>query len=152
MTGRAVPRWALSFADLTLLLLGFFVMLYASTANMRDVAASTRAAFGGEASAAALLDGDAAAMFEPGEARLVTPARERLRAIGARATAAGWTLTVESVGRDATAHRFDGWELAAARAAAVARGLQDGGLAEDRVEIAMPSRGPETGQRLTIRH
>ena len=149
MTHLQVPRWAISFADLTMLLLAFFVLLQAG--DSRKVAAAARSAFSNEPAAQPLLHARAADLFEPGEARLNARARDSLIRIGARARPTGKSLIVESSGRDASGARLDEWELSAARAAAVARGL---GVPEQRVTIVMPNeRGAAEGrgQRLTIR-
>jgi hypothetical protein len=140
----------LSLADLALLLLGFFIMLHASDANLRAVTDGTRAAFSGRPPAPLLLDARASALFEPGEARLTPPARVRLLAIGQPAE----NITIESTGKDAGGSRFDSWELAAARAAAVARAMQEAGVPEDKVRIVMASERPgeaPQGQRLVLR-
>jgi flagellar motor protein MotB len=144
----AVPRWAVSFADLALLLLAFFVMLQAG--NARQVAAGARAAFASEAPAGPLLDAAAVILFEPGEARLLPHARARLQGIGRTAAAARRSLLVQSRGLESGARRFDAWELAAARAAAVARAMQEGGMPEHRIELGF-AREPAAGQRLTVR-
>lgn len=152
MTPPALPRWTVSFADLALLLLAFFVLLHAGGA--REVAAGARAAFSSQPAEGPLLDESAASLFEPGEARLKAPAMARLVAIGGTAAAKGRSAVVESRGRDASARRFDGWELAAARAAALARALGEGGLAEERVRIVLPAGrdGEEVReQRLVVR-
>jgi flagellar motor protein MotB len=148
MTPLALPRWTVSFADLSLLLLGFFILLQAG--DRREAAASARAAITGEQAAGPLLDDEADAMFEPGEARLTPQARIRVydiaRVAGAR------ELVVESRGRDGAASRFDAWELAAARTAALARALQEAGVPEARIEIVIaPEQVGEAGQRLTLR-
>ena len=152
MKSRPLPRWTVSFADLALLLLAFFLLLHAGSA--RDVAAAARGAFSSTPAAGPLLDRPAASLFEPGEARLTLSARAQLRGIGRRAAASGGALVVESLGRDPDARRFDAWELAAARAAAVARALSDGGLKREDVRIVLPG-GSETdkqqGQRLLVR-
>lgn len=149
MKAAGLPRWAISFADLALLLLAFFVLLHAGSA--REVAAGARAAFSNGTVAGPLLDAEAATLFEPGEARLRPLAKARLLKIG---SATRTPLVVESVGRDPTARRFDGWELAAARAAALGRALVEGGASEQRIEIVLPRRDRESdrkGQRLTVR-
>lgn len=140
MRAPALPRWAVSFADLALLLLAFFVMLQAG--NARQVAAGARAAFSSGPVAGPLLDAPAAALFEAGEARLLPGARERLHGIGRTAGAAGRALVIQSHGVDRGARRFDAWELSAARAAALARALEEGGLREDRIEIAFAREAP----------
>lgn len=150
MSSALAPRWMLSLADLALLLLGFFIILHASGSNLSAVTEGARAAFSGRPPAPPLLDAPAASLFEPGEARLKEAARARLLALGRQAKA----VTVESAGRDRGANRFDSWELAAARAAAVARTLRDGGAPEDKVRIVMASERPgeSTGrQRLVLR-
>ena len=152
MRVRPVPRWTVSFADLALLLLSFFILLH--TGNAREVAAGARAAFSSQAAAGPLLEAPAAGLFEQGEARLTSDARTRLVGIGKAAAARGRALVVDSQGRDPAARRFDGWELAAARAAALARALSAGGVAEDRVRIVLAAgRGDEAvkEQKLIVR-
>lgn len=152
MKAERLPRWAISFADLALLLLAFFVLLHAGSA--RDVAAGARAAFSAEPLPRPLLKEEAAALFERGEARLRPYGYARLVRIGRESAGNGRSLIVESEGRDPAGRRFDGWELAAARSAALARALSEGGLSEDRVEILLARGGrneaPKT-QTLTIR-
>ena len=80
MKAHAVPRWAISLADIMMLLLGFFILLQAGKAT--DVAAGARAAFSMEPQPRALLTTEAAALFEPGEARLRPTARARLASPG----------------------------------------------------------------------
>ena len=130
-------RWALSFADLCLLLLGFFVLLQAKP-DANHLSAGLRAAFGARADAA--LEQKANAWFEPGEA-VLTPQAHKIIDDFAR-SAGGARLIVSSRGTEPKAARFDGWELAAARTAAVARELANAGLAQDRVAIAID---PATG-------
>jgi hypothetical protein len=140
----------LGLADLALLLLGFFIMLHASDSSLSAVTEGARAAFSGRPPAPPLVDAPAASLFEPGEARLSEAARERLRALGREARA----VTVESAGRDGAGNRFDSWELAAARAAAVARAGREGGVPENNVRIVMASERPGAavqGQRLVLR-
>jgi flagellar motor protein MotB len=152
MKVRPVPRWTVSFADLALLLLAFFILLH--TGSAREVAAGARAAFSSQSAPGPLLEEPAASLFEPGEARLKPDAKARLVGMGNAAAAANRTLVVHSQGRDPAARRFDGWELAAARAAALARALNEGGVAEDRVRIVLPAgRGDEAvkEQRLVVR-
>jgi hypothetical protein len=148
MKPLALPRWTISLADLSLLLLGFFILLHAS--DRRQAAASARAAFTGEQAAGPLLDVAAGALFEPEEARLTPEARIRIYDIARLAGVR--ELVVESRGRDGAASRFDAWELAAARTAALARALQEAGIAEARIEIVLaPEQGGQAGQRLTLR-
>lgn len=137
-------RWAISFADLCLLLLGFFILLQARAGDPREVTEGVRAALGAAPSSPVRrLDWRAVDLFEPGEAALRPAARSRLASLRPK------RARVESLGRDgAVGRRFDGWELAAARTAAVARALR---LPAERVELVMPSmRGPATGQRLRV--
>lgn len=153
MTPNPVSRWAVSFTDLALLLLGFFVMLYAGKADVRQVAVSARNALDSEdARASESYEWAGAGLFETGEARLTVSARARLAAIGAGAARQGKRVRIESLGSDPAAQRFDGWELAAARAAAVARALRAGGLREEDVEIAVPARSDDgRAHRLVVR-
>lgn len=154
MTPTPVSRWAVSFADLALLLLGFFILLYAGRADVRDVANSARAALDSEAVADRdeVFEWAGASLFVEGEARLKDSARAKLVRIGAEAARGGKTIRIESFGGDPAARRFDGWELAAARAAAAARAVREGGLPEEDVEIAMPVRHDgKVAHRLVVR-
>jgi flagellar motor protein MotB len=153
MTPAPVSRWAVSFADLALLLLGFFVLLYVGRADLQEVAVSTRAALDSEAAAGdEVYEWAGASLFVEGEARLQDSARARLARMGAEAARTGKTVRIESFGGDPAARRFDGWELAAARAAAAARAVREGGLAEEDVEIAMPARNDrKVAHRLIVR-
>ena len=144
------PGWTVSFADLVLLLLAFFVLLQST--GGRGVAAAARAAFSDTAAVdPPLLAAPAASLFEPGEARLTARARAQLATLAAAAPEGG-TVVVTSEGRNAGARRFDGWELAAARTAALARALAEGGVPEQRIVIRMPAHDSGKGrQELTIR-
>jgi flagellar motor protein MotB len=150
MNRIGVPRWAVSFADLALLLLAFFVLMRAGDSG--HLAAGARAAFVGEEMVDPLLAAPARDLFEPGEARLRADMRERVRTLGRDAARANRRLVIESVGRDSGGRRLDAWELAAARAAALARALQEGGVEEKSIRIVMPPDEGSDGQSLTLRH
>ena len=139
------PSWAISFADLALLLLAFFVALHSG--RERVVLASAREALTGTRSPAALVR-PADHLFEPGEARLRPTSHAALVAMGRAAS----HVRIESRGFDPAGRRLDRWEVAAARAAAVARARGEGGLAEDRIELDIPplAGAPGEGQQLSI--
>lgn len=144
-------RWAVSLADLSLILLTFFVLLRGVEESTAVIAA--RSAFSTDTYDPILLHVPGASLFEPSEARLRSDARRQLRAIGARTARGSARLVVESIGQDASGRRFDAWELAAARAAAVAHALTDGGMPQDRIRIAMPPArtGHPSAQTVTVR-
>ena len=147
MTPIRAPRWALSFADLCLLLLAFFVLLHARGGDGGGVADSMRSAFG-EAAPSRARHYAAGELFEPGEAVLKPQARARLEALGRSTKGA---IRISSTGLDPATHRLDRWELAAARVAAVARALRSGGLPEDRIELSMPRLNDDaSGQRIAL--
>jgi flagellar motor protein MotB len=141
MKALPIPRWAISFADLLLLLLGCFVLLHAmEAARPAAVAAASGASIGAY---------PAASLFEPGEARLLAVARVTL-AQAARGLA-GHRVTVVSRGTAAAGARLDRFELSAARAAAVGRALQQGGVAERDIAIALEeSAAPAGGQAIAL--
>jgi len=144
-------RWALSFADLCLVLLGFLLLLQAHRGDPAALNAGLRAAFG--AAAPKTYDETANTLFEPGEAILLPPARAHFRAIGRDAAGQGAIVHVESMGTDAAARRFDAWELAAARAAAIARAVSEGGLDAWKVDLAIDGTGPaakQAGQHVRV--
>lgn len=154
MSGISQQRWVLSFADLIMLLLAFFVLVQAQTSDRLKMAAGIRGAFGGNADEAAIIGYAATTLFEPGEAILKDDARTRFARLGAEARAHADRVVVSAQGRDDGSARLDSWELAAARTAAVGRAIRAGGVADDRIEIVIPPmRGSDKtdGQRISVR-
>lgn len=150
----AAPPWALSFADLCILLLGFFVMLQATSTRKAEVVAGLHKAFNGDTRRTIEYDDlDPAALFQPGEAVFRAGARAMLATTARRAQQLDARIRIESIGSDRATNRFDGWELAAARTAAVARALHELGLAEQAIEISIPemtAAGAGDRQRISI--
>jgi flagellar motor protein MotB len=136
-------RWALSFADLTLLLLGFFVLLHASGAKQEEALKGIGAQFGA-ISTPNHVDIPSAALFAPGEALLTPEGRARLTAAAASVSAEGRLIEIQSFGTENGQQRFDAWDLAAARLGAVARALQQEGIKQERLRIAGLVEAPET--------
>lgn len=127
-------RWAISFADLTLLLLAFFVLLQASGQRRDAMLAGLSRQFGGPAMRAGV-DLRAAELFTPGEAFLTVAGQARLRQVARQFVREPGGLEVRSHGTDAAHQRFDDWDLAAARLGAVARALKSDGIAGSRLLI-----------------
>lgn len=127
-------RWAISFADLLLLLLGFFVLLQASGQRRDAMLAEVRQQFGGRAmrSGVELRAGE---LFLPGEALLSDKGKIRLARLAAELRSGREGLEIRSQGTDPVRERFDEWDLAAARLGAVARELKAEGLVGDRLVI-----------------
>lgn len=149
MNRLPLPRWAVSFADLGLLLLGCFVLLHAMESARPKAAAGTPVVPRAAPAAAPVRAFNAAEVFQPGEALLTGEAREALRAEGARL--AGQGVTIRSTGTGEDGGRLDRFELAAARAAAIGRALREGGLAESDIAISMGEAGtPGTGQSIAV--
>ena len=146
---RAVPSWALSFADIGLLLLGCFVMLNAMQANRpMPVLAPTPMPSVPAYRLQTLHAGD---LFETGEARLRPGAHARLR--GVAQGLSGGAIEVVSRGGAEGGNRLDRFELAAARAAAVARALRESGVPERRLTLRLEaSAGAAGSQRIEILH
>lgn len=153
MTTFRRSRWAISFADLCLLLLGFFVLLNASRQGPGAAVSQLSEYFGGKPGEAQLTDLTASALFEPGEAMLTPKGAAQLREIGQQAIENKRRLILTSVGEDRAGRRFDRWELSAARLAAAARALRETGLAEDRIGLRGldESNARAAGQHLIIR-
>lgn len=143
-------RWVLSFADLCLLLVCVFALLQAQRGQGSAVAAGLRGAFDARARDMRRLDEPAAPLFEAGEAVLRPAARARFAALGRQSAARRSAVAVESSGFERGSHRFDGWELSAARVAAIARALADGGLDPARISVAVPPSG--SGKALRSQH
>ncbi len=132
-------RWALSFADLCLLLLGFLLLLQAHKGDPAALNAGLRAAFG--APVPSSYDTATAPLFEPGEAALLPEARAKYVAIGRQAAGQGGVVHVESLGTDAGGQRLDAWELAAARTAAIARAIGSGGVDAKLIDLSIDGTG-----------
>lgn len=143
-------RWAVSFADLLLLLLGFFVLLQASGGRRDALLSQVSQQFGGRPIAQGV-ELRAADLFVPGEAMLTADGRARLAAV-ARRFGKGTGIELRSDGTDRAQHRFDDWDLAAARLGAVARALRAGGIAQDRLTIrGLDQAESESGKGQMIR-
>lgn len=141
--GAGAPRWAVSFADLGLLLLGCFVLLHAMEAQ-RPAAAT------GAPTVAAPRGVELATdeLFETGDARLTEAGKARL-AMLAREFAGGVEIVSRGVGERGS--RLDRFELGAARTAAVARALSADGVAEAAIRLRIESEAAgRAGQRITV--
>ena len=137
-------RWALSFADLCLLLLGFFVVLQARP-DGAQLSAGLRGAMGTRALPSA--EATAEALFQPGEALLTAQGRAFVADFARRAGTA--SVLVDSRGTARSTSRFDAWELAAARTAALARALAAGGVPAEHISLALGASGVP-GQHLRL--
>jgi flagellar motor protein MotB len=140
-------RWAISFADLALLLLGFFVLLQAMRQDREQAITAVSGYFGAPRAAGVALPAD----------RLFAPEEAMLTAAGARELAAfarahrGRMIAIRSEGMGAGARRFDAWDLAAARLGAVARGLRDAGVPASAIRIGgLSDEGPATAQTIHL--
>ena len=153
MTALRRSRWAISFADLCLLLLGFFVLLNASRQGPGATVSHVSEYFGGKPYGVQSVDLPASALFEPGEAMLTPKGAGQIRDIGQQAIENTSRLVLTSLGEDKAGRRFDRWELSAARLAAAARALRETGLAEDRIVLRGldESDARTVGQHLIIR-
>ncbi|WHO38286.1 flagellar motor protein MotB [Sphingobium sp. AP49] len=127
-------RWAVSFADLLLLLLGFFVLLQASGQKRDALLAEVSQQFGGRAMRQGI-ELRAAELFLPGEALLTPQGGARLATIAGQFARSSGKMEVRSSGMDRSHQRFDEWDLAAARLGAVARALKAAGISGDRLII-----------------
>lgn len=132
-SGRS--RWALSFADLCLLLLGFFVLLQANQATRDEALSGLNGYFAGM-TAPHKADLPADQLFEPGEALLSDSGRAKLLAAVRPIADGKSTIRIQSLGLAQGRHRFDAWDLSAARLGAVARALVAAGITPERVQIA----------------
>jgi flagellar motor protein MotB len=133
---RANPgRWALSFADLCLLLLGFFVLLQADE-TQRNAALTGIGTYFGAIEAPVQVDLRAETLFEPGEALLSEAGQTALLKAARPLANAKGIIQIQSIGLNRGLHRFDAWDLAAARLGAVARTLVAAGVPQARLRIA----------------
>lgn len=128
-------RWALSFADLCLLLLGFFVLLQTAQGD-RERALAGIGSYFGAIEAPMQADLPARDLFEPGEALLGAAGRAALIEAARPLAASRDIVQIQSIGIEAGERRFDAWDLAAARLGAVARALEAAGIPQQRLRIA----------------
>ncbi|MPT49262.1 MAG: flagellar motor protein [Sphingobium sp.] len=153
-------RWAISFADLSLLLLGFFVLLQANSSRQQDIINGVAQQFGAPVGPSDRIA--AAKLFQPGEALLTPEGQAQLTAVAHRYADGGQMVEIRSIGLDRGVHRFDGWDLAAARLGAVARALASAGIARERIivrgldqedqgeagqTLILSAKSPESGQK-----
>src|SRR3546814_9815368 len=88
---------------------------------------------------------------------LTARGRRLLLRIGKQASEKKGKIEITSIGQDRAGHRFDDWELAAARLAAAARPLREAGLPDDRIELrGLDDRidagvDPDAGQHILFR-
>lgn len=152
MSGVRAPGWAISFADLCLLLLGFFIMLHAVQGRQAQLVDGLQESFGGKRDARRTIMLGADMLFVRQEAVLRPAAARRLEQIGRMAAAEGGMLRIESSGSARATSRFDGIELAAARTAAVVRAISTGGLGEGAIDVSISARsgGNDDVQRIMI--
>lgn len=144
-------RWAVSFADLLLLLLGFFILLQASGQKRDAMLAQVRQQFGGRA-VAKDMELRAAELFLPDEALLSDQGRAAVARVAAGLRSGSGRIDISSLGTDPARRRFDPWDLAAARLGAVVRELKVQGLADDRLRIrGLDQMDGETGKGQVIR-
>ncbi|MEO8723645.1 MAG: OmpA family protein [Sphingobium sp.] len=134
-------RWAISFADLCLLLLAFFVLLQANSGRQREIVGQIAQQFGAPADQSEQLV--AARLFEAGEAMLTPQGAKRLALIAKAHARSHDRIEIHSIGQDGTTARYDSWDLAAARLGAVARTLSENGISRNRLTI----RGLDQGQK-----
>ena len=127
-------RWAVSFADLLLLLLSFFILLQASGQKRDAMLAQVRQQFGGRA-VAKDMELRAAELFLPDEALLSDQGRAAISRVAAGLRRGSGRIDISSLGTDPARRRFDPWDLAAARLGAVARELKVQGLSDKRLRI-----------------
>lgn len=144
-------RWAVSFADLLLLLLGFFILLQASGQKRDAMLAQVRQQFGGRA-VAKDMELRATALFLPDEALLSDQGRAAVARVAAGLRRGNGRIDISSMGTDSARRRFDPWDLAAARLGAVARELKAQGLGDDRLRIrGLDQMDGDTGKGQVIR-
>jgi len=146
MKNAVSARWAISFADLLLLLLGCFVFLHAIEAARPTASAAAAPATTPRQAAAASID--TAGLFEPGEARLTDAGRARIAALapGLR----GGHVLVAGRGLGEGGGRLDRFELAAARSVAVSRALRQAGIDERAITVSFQEEAAPGGQRITV--
>jgi len=126
-------RWAISFADLSLLLLGFFVLLQASNGRQHEIVTGVAQQFGAPVGRSDQIA--AATLFQPGEALLNAAGEARIATLAKSYAGTKTVVEIRSIGIDRATNRFDGWDLAAARLGAVARALTHAGVARDRIVV-----------------
>lgn len=143
-------RWAVSFADLLLLLLGFFVLLQASGGKRDAMLANVAQQFGGRTVRQAQ-ELRADKLFVLGEALLTPAGRRRIGQVARGLRDQHIDTELDSFGFERSSGRFDQWDLAAARLGAVARALKEDGVPEERLKIRGLDQADDRGGGQVIR-
>ncbi|WP_070156375.1 hypothetical protein [Sphingobium phenoxybenzoativorans] len=156
--GDRRARLAVSFADLCLLLLGFFVLLQASGDRSKAVLQGVGEQFGATYAAPKtdLAQWRAADLFEPGEAVLTAAGNARIFKAGQHFAKGEGKVELTSAGQDrigqnGAIRRFDAWDLAAARLGAVARTLKSAGVPDRKLIIRGLDQAAGEGKGQVIR-
>lgn len=126
-------RWAISFADLALLLLGFFVLLHANAGRQQEIVGQIAQQFGAPTAGSDVLRADV--LFAQGEAMIAPRGSIEIAKIAARMKKSREIVEIHSVGQSGATLRFDAWDLSAARLGSVARVLTQAGIDPRRIVI-----------------
>lgn len=151
MKTPAQPRWLLSFTDLALLLLAFFIVLHVRQNEADRIVQGIGGALGPQSLHPRVHGFAADSLFEAGEAMLRPDAHILLDGAG-KNWKPGRKLIITSTGQSSASARFDTWDLSAARTAAIARHLSQSGIPADAIDVEMEPASPQkTGQQIMIR-
>lgn len=144
MTTLRRNRWAISFADLSLLLLGFFILLQVDSRGKGQALDQIGGYFAQRAVVppTAILQAE---LFVPDEAILTETGFARIADIARDAAKSGDRLILTSRGMPTATNRFDAWDMASARLGATARAAVRAGMPADRITIAMVELRNEDG-------
>jgi hypothetical protein len=116
-------------------MLAFFVLLQANQGNRAQTLAGLNSYFGVIA-APQQADLPAEQLFEPGEALLSEAGQVKLIKAAHPLVDSKNIIRIQSLGLAPGEHRFDAWDLSAARLGAVARALVTAGMPAERIMIA----------------
>ncbi|MBB6123806.1 flagellar motor protein MotB [Sphingobium subterraneum] len=146
-------RWAISFADLALLLLGFFVLLHANAGRQQEIVGQIAREFGAPTAGSDVLRADA--LFAPGEAMIGPQGNGEIVKVAQKMRGSSDIVEIHSVGQGGTTLRFDSWDLSAARLGSVARALTHAGIEPRRIVIRgldQSQASAAKGQTFTFRY
>ena len=151
-------RTTVSFLDLALIMTGVMALIASVGDRHPAVAEALTESFGTQPTASVeRIALPLATLFEPHEARLTRDGAAKIAALGGRAGSSEIGIAVP-VATETGTSRFNRWELAAARTAAIMRVLADQGIADSNMvpDLARPAAGERERERarevmLTVR-
>lgn len=141
-------RWVFAFADLSLLMIGYFVIMMNASPSLTDATIPLKSAEN-EGASISLRSKD---LFAEHEAMISDEGKSVIADFLVSNKVSNQRIKLSLNGWDPASERLDGWELAAARLAATGRVIREQGIEADSIHIGLIDQSNiEDEQNITIR-